>query len=124
MQLQDFYVLTGGDFAAVKGRFFKEEMIERFVLRFLEDPSFGELSRALEGKTVTEAFRAAHTLKGVCSNLGFDRLGNSSSELTEYLRGREQALVDWEQCRLLFGKVAEDYGQVTETIRQLDSYMA
>lgn len=114
--------MTGGDFAAVKGRLFKEEMIERFVRRFLEDPSFGELSRALEGKTVTEAFRAAHTLKGVCSNLGFDRLGNSSSELTEYLRRREQEQVDWEQCRLLFGKVAEDYGQVTEAIRQLDSY--
>ena len=32
------------------------------------------------------AFRAAHTLKGVCANLGFERLRASASDLTELLR--------------------------------------
>ena len=32
------------------------------------------------------AFRAAHTLKGVCMNLGFDHLYNPSFEITESLR--------------------------------------
>ena len=34
------------------------------------------------------AFRAAHTLKGICLNLGFSCLGKAASELAEYLRGR------------------------------------
>ena len=32
------------------------------------------------------AFRAAHTLKGVCMNLGFDHLYKLSFEITESLR--------------------------------------
>ena len=32
------------------------------------------------------AFRAAHTLKGVCMNLGFDHLYKPSFEITESLR--------------------------------------
>ena len=38
-----------------------------------------------------EAFRAAHTLKGVCLNLGFDELYEVSAEITEKLRGKETA---------------------------------
>ena len=33
-----------------------------------------------------EAFRAVHTLKGICLNLGFDTLYKASFELTEKLR--------------------------------------
>lgn len=33
------------------------------------------------------AFRAAHTLKGVAQNLGFDALYRAASALTEHLRG-------------------------------------
>ncbi len=35
--------------------------------------------------------RAAHTLKGVCLNLGFDELYEASAEITEKLRGKETA---------------------------------
>ena len=37
-------------------------------------------------KDVASAFCAAHTLKGICLNLGFDNLYKPSSELTELLR--------------------------------------
>jgi len=35
---------------------------------------------------VKEAFRAAHTLKGVCQNLGFTNLYQPTCDLTEVLR--------------------------------------
>lgn len=40
-------------------------------------------------KDYGEAFRMAHTLKGICLNLIFDRLSKSLSELTEALRNYE-----------------------------------
>ena len=44
------------------------------------------------------AFRAAHTLKGVAQNLGFDSLYRAAADLTEHLRGgkplTEQPLMD------------------------------
>lgn len=61
-------------------------MIEKFALKFREDTSFQELEKALNDKQVEIAFRAAHTLKGVCMNLGFDHLYKPSFEITESLR--------------------------------------
>ena len=39
-------------------------------------------------KNYEDAFRSAHTLKGVCQNLSFDRLYEVNNELTELLRDR------------------------------------
>ena len=47
-----------------------------------------------------EAFRAAHTLKGVCQNLGFTNLYQPTYDLTEVLRtgtleGTKELLTAW-----------------------------
>ena len=42
----------------------------------------------MKDKNYEDAFRSAHTLKGVCQNLSFDRLYEVSNELTELLRDR------------------------------------
>ena len=50
----------------------------------------------IETQDAELAFRGAHTLKGVCMNLGFQTLYEVSRELTEILRGRE--LVGYEEA--------------------------
>lgn len=89
MTIRECYEKTGSDYESILKRFGSEAMIQRFALKFLKDGSFSDLKDALEAKDGERAFRAAHTLKGVCINLGFDRLYNVSAELTEKLRGRE-----------------------------------
>ena len=42
----------------------------------------------MKDKNYEDAFRSAHTLKGVCQNLSFDCLYEVSNELTELLRDR------------------------------------
>ena len=49
--------------------------------------SFDELCEAVDRSDWERAFRAAHTLKGVAQNLGFDRLYAVSVPLTEAMRG-------------------------------------
>lgn len=48
-------------------------MITKFSKRFANDKTFQDLCATVENGNAQEAFRMAHTLKGICSNLGFDR---------------------------------------------------
>mgnify|MGYP002555196094 CR=1 FL=1 len=114
MNILQFYEKTGGDYAAVLSRLGSEAMIKRFVLKFANDPSFAELTEAFKKKDEETAFRAAHTLKGVCLNLGFTSLYKVSAELTEVLRGRET-----EGSDELYEQVKEQYTILTEAIQEL-----
>ena len=74
MTMQECYKAIGGNYEAVLGRLHSEALIQRFTLKFLEDQSYPLLKQALGDNNYEEAFRGAHTLKGVCQNLSFDRL--------------------------------------------------
>ena len=88
MTIQECYKAIGGNYEDVLRRLPSEALIRKFTLKFLEDQSYIQLKQALENKNYEDAFRSAHTLKGVCQNLSFDRLYEVSSELTELLRDR------------------------------------
>lgn len=84
--ISEYYEKIGENFESVKHRFYNEDMIKRFVVKFGKDGTFSELSAAMTARDLPAAFRAAHTLKGVAANLGFAKLAFSASELTEILR--------------------------------------
>jgi len=86
MTLQDCYAALGGDYADVSARLRSDRLVQKFLLRYLEDRSFSSLCAAMAEKEPEEAFRAAHTIKGVCQNLAFTRLLESSSQLSDALR--------------------------------------
>ena len=89
MTTKECYEKIGSNYDSVLSRFGNEALVKRFALKFLKDPSYADLKEALEARDAERAFRAAHTLKGVCLNLGFDRLYETSAALTEDLRGRD-----------------------------------
>lgn len=120
MILTECFEAMGGDYESVRQRIPKDDLIVGFLNKFLADPCFDTLSRSLQEANMPEAFRAAHSLKGVCYNLGLDRLGDSASALTELLRDKAAEEVDMAQCQVLFRKVAEDYQLVIDSIHQLD----
>ncbi|MCI8907745.1 MAG: Hpt domain-containing protein [Angelakisella sp.] len=86
MTLKECYEKMEANYDEVIGRLRSERLVQKFALKFLDDPSYQLLITSMEEKNYEEAFRAAHTIKGVCQNLGFTRLGDSSSALTESLR--------------------------------------
>lgn len=115
MTIRECYGELGLDFDAVLSRLVNEKLVQKFALKFLDDPSFQNLKDALDSKDVETAFRAAHTLKGVCLNLGFDRLYEVSAELTEKLRGR-----DTSGTEEMFKKVETQYRILTDAIREME----
>ena len=84
MTLEQMYAAIGGDYKAVMERLPSADFVRRFALKFLQDDSFPNLKKALEAQDAPTAFRAAHTLKGVCQNLGFDALYAPASALTKH----------------------------------------
>ena len=86
MTIQECYQQLGGDYAQVATRLPSVSLVTRFIGKFLDDGSYAELRRAMAEGRRADAFRAAHTLKGVCANLRFTMLKDSASALTGLLR--------------------------------------
>lgn len=114
MTIQECYAALGGDYQEVLSRLYSEALVQRFVGKFLSDPSFQLLEDSMKAENYDEAFRAAHTLKGVSQNLSFTRLYQSSHEITEALRTKDYALA----ARLL-PQVEADY---THTAAAIHAY--
>ena len=112
MTLQECYAALEGDYQGVLGRLTSERMVQKFVLKFLDDGSYELLLRSMEEENWEEAFRAAHTIKGVCQNLDFTRLYRSSSQLSEALRNGFTP-----EAPALAEQVKEDYARTTAAIR-------
>jgi len=89
MTLQEFYAQIGGSYADTVRRLCSESFVLRFVKKYPANPSFDELCEAVDRSDWESAFRAAHTLKGVSQNLGFDNLYEPAVVVTEALRGAD-----------------------------------
>ena len=116
MTIQECYAALEGDYQEVLGRLYSEALVQKFLGKFLSDPSYQLLDSSMKAKNYEEAFRAAHTLKGVCQNLSFTRLYQSSHDITEALRTK-----NYEQAQQLLPSVEEDY---TRTAAAIQAYQA
>ena len=119
VSLKTCYEALGGNYEQALERLRSERLVQKYVLRFLEEKSYEELLAAMEAKDAEAAFRAAHTLKGICLNLSFDALLASSSEMSEALRhGWADEAVD------LLGQLREDYARTVDAIRAYEKKIA
>ena len=119
MTIRECYDVFGGDFDGVMKRLIDENRVERFALKFLDESSMKQLRISLIEDDQESAFRAAHTIKGICQNLGFTHLGNSSGALTDYLRKGLNG--NWQE---LLHQTEMDYREVIDALKQLeDSYL-
>lgn len=107
-ELREIYDIAGSDAEKVLARFGgNEEMLKHFLRLFARDDSFAKLQEALAAGNADGAFRAVHTLKGICANLGFARLYEKSSEMTELLRRGEL-----DKAAPLFTGLEDEYAKV------------
>ena len=111
MTIQECYAALEGSYEEVLGRLYSEALVQKFVGKFLTDKSFQLLEDSLKAEDYEEAFRAAHTLKGVAQNLSFTRLYQSSHEMTEALRTK-----DYDLAGQLLPKVEDDYARTAAAI--------
>ncbi len=119
MTIKECYEALGGDYDDVIGRLRSERLVQKFVLKFPADGSYALLLSSLEEGNTQEAFRAAHTIKGMCQNLSFTPLAKSSSALTEALRGGDLAA-----AVTLLPPVRADYEKTVEAIAAFEASLS
>lgn len=108
---------TGADVEATIKRFMgNEDIYEKFVRRFPQDQNYKKLEEHLDSRNYEEAYKCAHTLKGVSANLGFDPVYRSVSALVEELRGRKPEEVDEAKVETEWQEVQRTYLQFIEVI--------
>lgn len=114
MTIEECYKRLGGNYNEAKNRLMNDKLIDRFILKFPDDPSMSALREMVEVGDNKAAFRAVHTLKGVTANLAFTQLFTDASNLTEQLRDLQH-----DPDPVLYAKVQETYDMV---IRVLEEY--
>lgn len=113
MTMEECYQALEGDYNGIMSRLRSEAFIKKFLGKFLDDESYQNIHKYLNEKNIPEAFRAAHTLKGVCQNLSLDRLFQSSQEVTEALRSGEDHTTPE-----MIERLDADYKQTVSAIRK------
>ncbi|WP_251197579.1 Hpt domain-containing protein [Anaerotardibacter muris] len=109
--VEALYQVTGGDYEGVVARLRNNDRIAKFVTMFADDPSYQNLISNMESQNWEEAFRAAHTLKGVARDMGFIVVSENASEVCEALRANNPDL-----AKELLPALQEEYTRVAEAI--------
>lgn len=113
MNLRDCYIAFDGDFDEVMSRLQREQLVEKFLYKFLDDKSFGMFKTAMSNKDYDEALRAVHTLKGICQNLSFSGLYKSSSQITNALKEN-----DYSKAIDMAPQLEEDYYKLIHAVEE------
>ena len=90
-----------------------EDIYEKFLYKFLNDKNFEQLQMCYTEENYEQAFRHAHTLKGVMANLGLMSSYKTLNQFVEKLRANE---ID-ETCQQLYEEFCQGFEQTIEVIR-------
>lgn len=91
-----------------------ESLLKRFVQKFPQDPTYQSLREAVEGDEPAQVERAAHTLKGIAANLGYQALSDRCADLVSAIRNGETG-----DNAALFQSVTEEYDKIVRAIGQI-----
>jgi HPt (histidine-containing phosphotransfer) domain-containing protein len=112
--MQDFkeiFNAYGADYESTMERFMRNEgMYLRFLDMLFQDGNLQKLGNALQSGSMTEAFEAAHTLKGVTGNMGLTPLYAAVCRIVEPLRRGEEG----EDYAALYQTVLEEFARAEE----------
>lgn len=115
--LKQKLIENGADVEGTLHRFMgNEALFAKFLLKFKDVKNYAGLVESLDQGNFEEAFKYAHTLKGVSANLGLDPVCKPVSALTELLRGKAASEVDMEQVAAQRTALEEAYGRFMELI--------
>lgn len=111
MTIEECYTQLQGNYPEAKNRLMTDTLIERFILKFPDDPCMATLRDRIAARDTAGAFRAVHTLKGVAANLAFTQLYHDASNLTEQLRDLQH-----EADPVLYAILQQTYDRVINTL--------
>ncbi len=114
MTVREFYNAINADYDAVISRMVNETLIMKYLRKFPSDPNFAQLQQAVKEENYDTAYRAVHTLKGLCLSLGFESMSTPVIALNDDLRaGRTQ------QAEAYIADITPLYNEIVDLIGKL-----
>lgn len=118
MTVQELYEEIGGNYEHALQILRMDKMISKYLLKLTDSDLCDNCRAAAETMDGKAIFECAHAMKGVCANLGLDRLAAAVSEITEEFRpGSERKFSD-EEVREKMNAVFEMYEKTVDGIRR------
>lgn len=91
-----------------------EELLEKFLKKFLQDANYHSLLSAVEAGDCEAAFRAGHSLKGVAGNLSLQPLFECTRKQVEFFRNG-----DFENGAAMMPEVTRLYDEITAALEKI-----
>ena len=119
MTLQELYTLVDGNYDHAVQIMRMEKLIDRYVRKFPNGGLYDALMAAGESMDPTQLFESAHAMKGVCANMGFDKLSQAVGVITEEFRpGNARSLSDAE----IKARLADIDAMYRRTVAGIEQY--
>lgn len=116
MELVEFYREIGVDSNVVISRLgLTEKHLKKYLRKFRVNQEYDKLSKAVEEKDYYNVEWAAHTLKGVASNLGLNILLEDFQSMVDSVRAEKT-----ENIPELYQRVSADYERVMNLLAEVD----
>ena len=90
-----------------------EELYETILGMFLQDENYASLKDAMEKSDFENALGFAHTIKGMCGNLGLTKLFEYSDDMVETFRKNRDCDVN-----LLMTQITDEYERITGILKK------
>ena len=121
MTLEELYTLIGGNYEHAKQIMSSDKLIDRYVRKLKNSGVEKMLAAAGETMDANQLFESAHAMKGVCSNLGLEKLAAQADAITEEFRpGKNRKLSD-EEVKEKLQSIAELFAKTLDGIEQYEN---
>ena len=116
MDLSEILQEAGVNYSDLIKRFAgNEAMLRKFLLKLPQDKTYEDLTDKVAEKDYDGILTAAHTLKGISANLGFDRLSAACAKVVSAVReGRN------EDCLSCCQEVRTEYETAVKCIGKIE----
>lgn len=120
MTLQELYASIDGSYDHAVQIMRMEKLINRYLSKFPSSGVYESLAAAGESMDPTALFESAHAMKGVCANMGFDKMAAAAGEITEEFRpGNPRSLSD-DEVKARIADIDVMYRHTVDGIRQYE----
>lgn len=115
MNIEQFYDSIHAEYENISSRMMgNRKLIEKVVKKFPDDPTYDQFLSALDRGDYEEILKAAHTLKGIASNLEFVLLQKKSEKIVNLIRGNQL-----ESVLIVAEELKNEYENIISKIQEL-----
>lgn len=118
MTLKELYALVDGNYDHAVQIMRMDKLIDRYVRKFPAGGLNDALMAAGESMDPTRLFESAHAMKGVCANMGFDKLSEAVGLITEEFRPGNQRKHSDEEIKAMLADIDAMYKRTVAGIEQ------